>query len=108
MDFVDITDWTQLQAAFESFFRGLGKVQVGEKRVSFVSCAPSVTTSFAIERDGRFHASMPLHELELRAVAVELDPLNFEVHLLGEGGVSYTYRVPPSLRTFAPLRAAGD
>ena len=97
MTCLDIEDWSLLCRHFREFFEGLGRVETNGLRASFVSDSPTVCTTFEIARDGRFAAAMPLHEMSLIAIAVELDRDDAEVHLLGEGGASYTYRVPPQL-----------
>ena len=97
MSCIDLEDWSLLCRRFREFFSGLGRIETNELRASFASDSPAVCTTLEIARDGRFAAAMPLHEMSLIAVAVELDGEADEVHLLGEGGASYTYRVPPVL-----------
>lgn len=97
MTCLDIEEWSLLCRHFEDFFEGLGSVETDDHEAAFASDSRSPCTTFEIARDGRFAAAMPLHEMSLIAVAVEFDREAAEVHLLGEGGASYTYRVPPQL-----------
>ena len=89
---IDRGDWQAVVERFRAFFEPLGTVEGGEDRIRFD--APMAGTGLEIGKDGTSRSFMPLHDLDAR-----WDAIRFEegtVVLVGDG-VSYTYRVPPSL-----------
>ncbi|NND04483.1 MAG: hypothetical protein HKN91_17040 [Acidimicrobiia bacterium] len=89
-------DWAELAAAFTEFFAGAGEVSVGEDALRF--SGPAAGTGLELRRDGTSSSFMPLHGLDARWDQVRFDRENDQVVLEGDG-VSYNYRVPPSLRS---------
>ena len=89
-------DWAELAAAFREFFAGAGGITIGETLLRFDGAAAG--TVLELRRDGTSTSFMPLHGLDARWESARFDRVEDQVVLEGDG-VSYTYRVPPSLRT---------
>lgn len=87
-------EWEGLVRAFEEFFSPLGEVGVTDDAVMF--SAPAAGTGLTLSRDGSSSSFMPLHGLEARWDTVAFQLERHEVTLSGDG-VSYVYRVPPSV-----------
>jgi hypothetical protein len=88
------SEWSEVLTAFTGFFAALGEVSVEAGTVSFE--APG--TGLSVSSDGTSESFMPLHGLALRWETIAFDVHGREVRLEGPGG-TYTYVVPPSLRT---------
>ena len=93
---IERSDWPALRAAFTEFFAGAGEVSAGDDRVRFDGSAAG--TGLELRRDGTSSSFMPLHGLDARWDRVRFDREADEV-VMEADGVSYTYRVPPALRS---------
>ena len=92
----EISDWSSLCREFKSFFIGFGHIIENDNFVQFKSFKENVATGFSISKEGNFAASMPLHGLEGKALAVSFDRVEHEIHVHGLES-KYTYRVPQEL-----------
>lgn len=89
--------WEEIAAAFEAFFSDLGVVTTGPDELAF-DATPRVATRLVVRSDGTSDSFMPLHGLQARWDRIRFNSAAAEVVLESEG-LSYTYRVPPALRT---------
>ena len=93
---VEMERWKTLCEEFKLFFDSLGSVKEENSYIQFESFSSNVSTGFSISKEGNFAASMPLHGLEGKALAVSFDRLEQEIHVHGSDS-KYTYRVPQEL-----------
>jgi len=93
---IAVEQWSELEKIFSDFFAGLGEVSSTNEIMTYRSNPPSVSTVFAIHRDGCVDASMPLHGIEAIFEFFEFDALENSIVCRGQRG-SYTYRVPAEL-----------
>lgn len=96
MDSIARSDWENVVASFRSFFSGMGTVVADSEAASFA--APQVGTGLVLGRDGTSSSFMPLHGLTARWDRVNFDRDELAVTVSGDN-FSYTYRVPPALRS---------
>lgn len=98
---IDRSEWDGITAAFVAFFAGAaGSVLHDDHQLEFDG-RPDVATGLVIRRDGTSESFMPLHGLQARWTRIRFDTAADAVVLEGDG-VTYTYRVPPALRTQNP------
>ncbi|MDE0858386.1 MAG: hypothetical protein OSA38_07445 [Candidatus Poseidoniaceae archaeon] len=93
---VAVEQWSELGNIFSHFFDGLGEVSCTNEVLNYQSLPPGVPTVFAIHRDGRVDASMPLHGIEAIFEFFEFDASDNNIVCQGQHG-KYTYRVPEEL-----------
>ena len=93
-DSVTRTDWPAVVEAFRSFFEPFGEVFASAEEVEFAAQG----TGLAVRHDGTSKSFMPLHDLEAAWETIVFDREAHEVKLVGPSA-TYTYRVPPYLRT---------
>ncbi len=91
-----LEQWNDLATTFEAFFSTFGTTIRTEDSCTFVADPKKVDTTFILHRDGRFSASMPLHEVDARVDNIIFTEEEKVVHCKGAFG-EYTYRVPQQL-----------
>ena len=91
-----VNDWLNLNQAFNRFFAPYGTVIVAEDAISFSADASKVSTSFTVFSDGRFAATMPLHEVDAKADRLIFNETSNSLRCEGPFG-EYTYRIPQQL-----------
>ena len=96
MDAILRSEWEEVVSSFRAFFAGMGTVVADSQTASFA--APQVGTGLVLGRDGTSSSFMPLHGLTARWDRVAFDRNEHTVTVSG-GDFSYTYRVPPALRS---------
>jgi len=87
-------DWPSVIVSFRNFFEPFGEVSTSAEEATFVAQG----TGLAIRHDGISKSFMPLHSLEAAWETIVFDGEAGEVKLVGPNA-TYTYRVPPYLRT---------
>ncbi|MDJ0955065.1 MAG: hypothetical protein QNJ81_15405 [Acidimicrobiia bacterium] len=87
-------DWPAVVDAFRSFFEPFGEVITSAEEAEFSAQG----TGLAVRHDGTSKSFMPLHDLEAAWETIVFDRKAHEVKLVGPNA-TYTYRVPPYLRT---------
>lgn len=97
-----LSQWNGLEKAFQTFFSGLGCIEVSPEQLHFHSLPPHVQTQFTIHANGVVNASMPLHGLEAVFLSFEFNQDHNTVHCRGKE-VTYSYNVPLEL-----LQKRGD
>ena len=93
---IEIEQWKTLCDEFKLFFDSLGSVKEENNYIEFKSFSSNVSTGFSISKEGGFAASMPLHGLEGKVLAVSFDKVKNAIHIRGSES-KYTYRVPQEL-----------
>ena len=93
-DSVSRADWPAVVASFREFFEPLGEVTTSADDAEFTARG----TGLAVRRDGTSKSFMPLHDLEAAWETIVFDAEAGEVKLVGPNA-TYTYRVPPYLRS---------
>jgi hypothetical protein len=91
-----LSQWHELNNAFQTFFYGLGQVETSHERLHFRSSPPHVQTQFTIHANGSVNASMPLHGLEAVFQSFEFNQERNTVCCFGTEA-TYTYNVPQEL-----------
>jgi len=91
-----LKQWNDLAATFQAFFSTYGTTTSSDESCTFVADPKKVETAFSIHRDGRFSASMPLHEVDARVEDVIFGMEEKTVQCKGVFG-EYTYRIPQQL-----------
>lgn len=91
-----LEQWSELASTFEVFFSTYGTTTLSDESCTFVADPRKVETAFSIHRDGRFTASMPLHEVDARVDDVIFGMEEKTVQCKGAFG-EYTYRIPQQL-----------